>query len=203
MSIQSRILWGSALIIALGVSIGLYPTSAAIAEETGKEEKEIEVAVVGQPESPPFAQDAVGAASRSEEKEEKVITRSPHAPRPQNTVSPQRRRTSEAVAYRPAPATSHLYRGVASWYGPNFHGRRSASGEIYNQNAMTAAHRTLPFGTRVRVTNLNNGRSVVVRINDRGPFIAGRIIDLSRGAAQEIGLIRSGVAPVSVEVLGR
>ncbi|MCW6037346.1 septal ring lytic transglycosylase RlpA family protein [Spirulina subsalsa FACHB-351] len=189
MSIQSRILWGSALTIALGFGIGLYPTSAVIAEETGKDEKEIQVAVVGQPESPP--------------KEEKVMTRSPHAPRSQNRVSSQRRTTSEAVAYRPAPATSHLYRGVASWYGPNFHGRRSASGEIYNQNAMTAAHRTLPFGTRVRVTNLNNGRSVVVRINDRGPFIAGRVIDLSRGAAQEIGLIRSGVAPVSVEVLGR
>jgi len=93
--------------------------------------------------------------------------------------------------------------GMASWYGPGFHGRRSASGERFNQNAMTAAHRTLPFGTRVRVTNLNNGRSVTVRINDRGPFIRGRIIDLSIGAARKINMVNSGVAPVRVEVLGQ
>ncbi|MEM9542288.1 MAG: septal ring lytic transglycosylase RlpA family protein [Cyanobacteria bacterium P01_E01_bin.42] len=94
-------------------------------------------------------------------------------------------------------------RGIASWYGGYFHGRRSASGEIYNQNAMTAAHKTLPFGTRVRVTNLNNGRSTIVRINDRGPFIRGRVIDLSRAAASSIGMLGSGIAPVTVEVLGR
>lgn len=94
-------------------------------------------------------------------------------------------------------------RGIASWYGGYFHGRRSASGEIYNQNAMTAAHKTLPFGTRVRVTNLNNGRSAIVRINDRGPFIRGRVIDLSRAAASSVGMLGSGIAPVKVEVLGR
>lgn len=94
-------------------------------------------------------------------------------------------------------------RGMASWYGPGFHGNRCANGEIYNQYGLSAAHRTLPFGTRVRVTNLNNDRSVVVRINDRGPFIRGRIIDLSKGAAQEIGMITSGVAPVKVEILAR
>ena len=93
--------------------------------------------------------------------------------------------------------------GMASWYGPGFHGRRSANGEIYNQNALTAAHRSLPFGTRVRVTNRHNGRSVVVRINDRGPFIGGRVIDLSAAAARIVGVIQSGVAPVQVEVLGR
>lgn len=93
-------------------------------------------------------------------------------------------------------------RGMASWYGPGFHGRRSASGERFNQNALTAAHRTLPFGTRVRVTNVNNGQSVVVRINDRGPFSRGRIIDLSAAAARQIGMMASGVAPVKVEVLG-
>lgn len=91
--------------------------------------------------------------------------------------------------------------GMASWYGPGFHGNRSASGEVFNQNALTAAHRTLPFGTQVRVTNLNNGQSVVVRINDRGPFSGGRIIDLSRGAANEIGMVSSGTARVRVEVL--
>jgi rare lipoprotein A len=94
-------------------------------------------------------------------------------------------------------------RGWASWYGPGFHGNRSASGEVYNQNALTAAHRSLPFGTQVRVTNLNNGVSVVVRINDRGPFVRGRIIDLSAAAARVLGMMGSGVAPVSVEVLGR
>ncbi len=92
-------------------------------------------------------------------------------------------------------------RGVASWYGPGFHGRRSASGERYNQNAMTAAHRSLPFGTSVQVTNLNNGRSVVVRINDRGPYIRGRVIDLSAAAARMLGLMRSGTAPVNIQVL--
>ena len=92
-------------------------------------------------------------------------------------------------------------RGVASWYGPGFHGNRSASGERYNQNALTAAHRSLPFGTKVRVTNLNNGRSVVVRINDRGPYVRGRAIDLSAAAARSLGMIQSGVAPVQIEVL--
>jgi rare lipoprotein A len=91
--------------------------------------------------------------------------------------------------------------GMASWYGPGFHGNRSASGERYNQNALTAAHRSLPFGTKVRVTNIRSGRSVVVRINDRGPHIRGRIIDLSAAAARIVGVMQSGVAPVRVEVL--
>ncbi|MBE9117852.1 septal ring lytic transglycosylase RlpA family protein [Lusitaniella coriacea LEGE 07157] len=116
------------------------------------------------------------------------------------------------IATRPEPSRAaqqaaarvvSRQQGMASWYGPGFHGRRSASGERFNQNAMTAAHRTLPFGTFVRVTNKNNGRSVVVRINDRGPFIRGRIIDLSVGAAKEIDMYSSGVAPVQVEVLER
>lgn len=94
-----------------------------------------------------------------------------------------------------------LIEGLASWYGPGFHGAQTASGEYFNQNDMTAAHRTLPFGTKVRVTNVNNGRSVVVRINDRGPFSGGRVIDLSAAAAQAIGMISSGVAPVQIEVL--
>ena len=92
--------------------------------------------------------------------------------------------------------------GIASWYGPGFHGNRSASGEIYNQNAMTAAHRSLPFGTKVLVTNLNNGRSAVVRINDRGPFVRGRVIDLSAAAARVLGVMQTGIAPVQVQVLG-
>jgi rare lipoprotein A len=96
---------------------------------------------------------------------------------------------------------SSTYTGMASWYGPGFHGRQSASGEVFNQHALTAAHRTLPFGTRVRVTNVHTGQQVVVRINDRGPFSHGRIIDLSAGAAAEIGLRRMGVGRVRVEVL--
>ncbi|SHL13973.1 septal ring lytic transglycosylase RlpA family protein [Phytopseudomonas punonensis] len=91
--------------------------------------------------------------------------------------------------------------GKASYYGKAHHGNRTASGERFNQNALTAAHRTLPFGTMVRVTNLNNDRSVVVRINDRGPFARGRIIDVSRKAAESLDMIRSGVAPVRVESL--
>ena len=92
---------------------------------------------------------------------------------------------------------------MASWYGPGFHGRRTANGEVYNQNALTAAHRSLPFGTKVRVTNVNTGSSVIVRINDRGPFSGGRVIDLSAAAARVIGMLRSGVAPVRIEILGR
>ncbi|WP_448561621.1 septal ring lytic transglycosylase RlpA family protein [Trichothermofontia sp.] len=91
--------------------------------------------------------------------------------------------------------------GMASWYGPGFHGNRSASGEVFNQNALTAAHRSLPFGTLVRVTNLDNGRSVVVRINDRGPFSHGRVIDLSAAAARAVGVFYAGIAPVRLEVL--
>jgi rare lipoprotein A len=93
--------------------------------------------------------------------------------------------------------------GKASWYGPGFHGKRTANGERFNQNDLTAAHRSLPFGTKVKVTNVHNGRSVVVRINDRGPFSRGRIIDLSKAAARLIGLFQSGTAPVILEVLGR
>jgi rare lipoprotein A len=91
--------------------------------------------------------------------------------------------------------------GIASWYGKPFHGRRTASGEIYDMHKMTAAHRTLPFQTMVRVTNRTNGRSTTVRITDRGPFIKGRIIDLSRAAAKELDMIVSGTAPVVVQVL--
>lgn len=91
--------------------------------------------------------------------------------------------------------------GKASWYGAKHHGKKTASGERFDQHALTAAHRTLPFGTRVRVTNLNNDRSVVVRINDRGPHVLGRIIDVSRKAAERLGMLGSGVAPVRVQSL--
>jgi rare lipoprotein A len=91
--------------------------------------------------------------------------------------------------------------GHASWYGPGFHGRRTASGERFNSAAMTAAHRTLPFGTKVRVVDEETGRSVVVRINDRGPFKPGRVIDLARGPASALGLTSAGVARVALHQL--
>ena len=91
--------------------------------------------------------------------------------------------------------------GVASWYGPNFNGKKTASGEVFDMYALTAAHRSLPFGTLVRVTRLDNGASVVVRINDRGPFKKDRIIDLSYAAARQIGLLESGTALVRLEVV--
>ncbi|HOV62517.1 MAG TPA: septal ring lytic transglycosylase RlpA family protein [Spirochaetia bacterium] len=95
-----------------------------------------------------------------------------------------------------------LQEGYASWYGGKFHGRKTANGEIFDSNEFTAAHRTLPFGTLVKVTNLANGLSVIVRINDRGPFVEGRIIDLSRAAAAKIGMAGSGVAHVRIEPIG-
>ena len=98
-------------------------------------------------------------------------------------------------------ASATVATGQASWYGPGFYGNRTASGETLRPGTLTAAHRTLPFGTRVRVTNLWNGRSAVVRINDRGPFHGSRIIDLAHGAAQELGVTASGVAQVRLEVL--
>lgn len=91
--------------------------------------------------------------------------------------------------------------GIASWYGPKFHGRKTASGEKYNQNAMTAAHKTLPFGTKVRVKNVKNDKSVIVRINDRGPFAKGRVIDVSRAAAKKLDMINSGTAKVNIKVV--
>ncbi len=94
------------------------------------------------------------------------------------------------------------FRGIASWYGPDFHAKKTSNGEIYNMYALTAAHKTLPMNTVVRVDNLENGKSVVVRINDRGPFVRGRIIDLSNKAAHAIDMVRKGTAKVKVTVLG-
>ncbi|MGH9314055.1 MAG: septal ring lytic transglycosylase RlpA family protein [Vicinamibacterales bacterium] len=91
--------------------------------------------------------------------------------------------------------------GLASYYGPGFHGRRTASGEIFNMHELVAAHRTLPLGTVARVTNLANGLSVVVRITDRGPYIKGRILDMSNGAAKALEFVRDGTARVRIEIL--
>ena len=99
------------------------------------------------------------------------------------------------------PDVVKVITGEASWYGPGFYGNHTANGEIYRRGTLTAAHRTLPFGTKVRVTNLWNGRSAVIRINDRGPFVAHRVIDLGHGAASTLGLTNSGIAEVRLEVL--
>ena len=91
--------------------------------------------------------------------------------------------------------------GVASWYGPGFHGNKTANGEVYDMHARTAAHRTLPFGTLVRVTRLDTGASTVVRINDRGPHVAGRVIDLSNAAANELDMVKAGVARARFDII--
>jgi len=120
--------------------------------------------------------------------------------------------SSAEAALRTAPLSSKGFRahkktrfpvteGRASFYSDQLHGHKTASGETFNRTKLTAAHPSLPFGTWVRVTNLRNGKDVIVRINDRGPFVKGRIIDLSRGAAKEIGLIQAGTARVKLEAL--
>ena len=93
-------------------------------------------------------------------------------------------------------------RGVASWYGAQFHGRLAATGEIFDMQALTAAHRTLPLGSMVRVVNLLNGKHVRVRINDRGPYVNGRILDLSYAAAAQLGMVGKGISPIQLEVIG-
>jgi peptidoglycan lytic transglycosylase len=101
---------------------------------------------------------------------------------------------------RPAPGTRIV--GFASWYGQRHQGHVTASGEVYDMNALTAAHRTMPFGTRLRVRNIENGRSVVVRVNDRGPWANDRVLDVSLAAAKALGMVGDGVTRVEVVVLG-
>jgi rare lipoprotein A len=107
----------------------------------------------------------------------------------------------DGVTYTPQEEFNHVETGVASWYGPGFHGKSTANGEAYDQSARTAAHRTLQMPSIVRVTNLDNGMSTVVRINDRGPFARSRVIDLSRTAAQELDIVRNGTAHVRIDQL--
>jgi len=111
------------------------------------------------------------------------------------STAPYRTRPGSDAAAPRSPGAEYA-RGKASWYGPGFHGKRTASGERFDMNDLTAAHRTLPFGTRVRVRNPQNGREVIVRINDRGPHISDRIIDLSKAAAATLDLLQAGEAPV-------
>ncbi len=106
------------------------------------------------------------------------------------------------VWYYPKVDYDYTETGIASWYGPKFHGKKTANGEVFDMNRVSAAHRTLPMPSIVRVTNLDSGRALLIRVNDRGPFARGRIIDLSRRAAQLLGFERSGTAPVRVEIMG-
>lgn len=109
--------------------------------------------------------------------------------------------TQAAVEAPRYQTTGLLQQGQASWYGKDFHGGKTANGETYDMNSMTAAHRTLPFGTMVKVTNLQNGAETVVRVNNRGPFHGNRIIDLSKGAAAQLGMVNRGVAQVKLEIV--
>ena len=117
------------------------------------------------------------------------------APSPPSNAPP-------AIERQPAVPGEYVEEGVASWYGDPFNGRHTSNGEIYDMHQMTAAHRTLPFGAIVRVTNMRNGKQTEVRITDRGPFVANRVIDLSLSAAQAIEMVGPGTAPVRLELIG-
>jgi rare lipoprotein A len=124
------------------------------------------------------------------------------APTPTPSEKPKPYRV-DTIWYQPvSDAKDFKERGIASWYGKKFHGRKTSNGEKYNMYAMTAAHKTLPMGTHLSVLNLNNKQKVIVRINDRGPFVHGRIIDLSYAAAKELDMISSGTAPVEIVAIG-
>ncbi|WP_410055030.1 septal ring lytic transglycosylase RlpA family protein [Microvirga sp. Mcv34] len=118
-----------------------------------------------------------------------------------NTTASNDPLTTGSISQADIDAGPAIQRGTASWYGPGFHGRKTASGERFNSSDMTAAHRSLPFGTKLRVVNEDNGRSVVVRVNDRGPFAHRRIIDLAKGPAQALGLTSDGTAYVSLHII--
>ena len=143
---------------------------------------------------------------RSESDQDSATQPEPTSTSPAPAASePETAITTPAVQPLPPlpspPSVVSVSTGEASWYGPGFYGNRTANGEVFRPGTMTAAHRTLPFGTKVRVTNLWNGRSTVVRINDRGPFHGRRVIDLAHGAASQLGLVASGIAQVKLEVL--
>jgi len=128
--------------------------------------------------------------------------RAPESSRPASRPS-QKPYTVDGKRYEPLKThEGFVQQGVASWYGRDFHGKKTSNGEVYNMNAMTAAHKTLPLGVYVRVRNIDNGREAVVRVNDRGPFVKGRIIDLSFAAAKKLGVDAVGTAPVRIEALG-
>ncbi len=153
------------------------------------------------------AQAATEAAMDEDDTRKATVSGTEVAIREVDNLTPSLDSTPSPVVPQPIapvpaqPRVVGVSKGQASWYGPGFYGNRTASGEVLRRGTLTAAHRSLPFGTRVRVTNLWNGRSAVVRINDRGPFHGSRVIDLAHGAASELGVTASGVAQVKLEVL--
>ncbi|NOR54654.1 MAG: septal ring lytic transglycosylase RlpA family protein [Sulfurovum sp.] len=141
-----------------------------------------------------------GCASKAKVKKKPTATQHTSAARHKATM-----RSYKVLGKRYHPTyveVGQVMKGVSSWYGPNFHGKYTSNGEIYNMHARTAAHKTWPMDTMVKVSNLQNGKSTIVRVNDRGPFVRGRIIDCSYTAGKEIGLDRMGIAKVSIQVLG-
>jgi rare lipoprotein A len=145
----------------------------------------------------PSTRNSAGSSDSDSANAESRIAVEPNARAGKTPISPGTRNTDNGST----PLAGLTEEGKASWYGIPFHGRRASNGEIYDMHKLTAAHRTLPFGTEVRVTNLSNGKSTVVRITDRGPFVEGRIIDLSMAAAREIDSVGAGVVPVRLEIL--
>lgn len=135
-----------------------------------------------------------------------VVTLSACAPRDRSVTAPARRPKPyrvDGIWYQPMEqAADFRQQGIASWYGKQFHGRKTSNGEVYNMYGLSAAHKTLPLGTWVRVRNLENGKSAELRVNDRGPFVRGRVIDLSYGAAKKLGVVGPGTAKVEVIALG-
>ncbi len=141
---------------------------------------------------------AVGCAKRPVATRRPPATTQPESSTTTTKSEPRDSRRSSPSSRLPAGVHEE---GLASWYGVPYHGRRAANGEVYDMHKMTAAHRTLPFDAIVRVTNMNNGRTAEVRINDRGPFVDGRVIDLSFAAAEAIDMVGAGIAPVRLELL--
>ena len=186
-------------VVATGVAVLATPAEQRSVRAT-RPDTEVAAASLGPVEPAPPPADA---------KLRTVIAPPPApAPSPSPSPSPTATPTSSAQdvqaasANDPEPAVQRTWTGVASWYGDRFAGQETASGEPFDPNALTAAHRTLPLGSRVRVTDLRTGESVVVRINDRGPYVDGREIDLSRAAAQRIGITDTGTGDVRLELLG-
>ena len=179
--------------------VALFPVLAReIEADTVRESLD---AVLSQPLQP-FGSEVEDAEMVEAEDSEVVEDVPASAPSSHSAPKPETAITAPAVQPPPAqPSVVSVSTGEASWYGPGFYGNRTANGEVFRPGTLTAAHRTLPFGTKVRVTNLWNGRSAVVRINDRGPFIGHRVIDLAHGAATQLGLVASGIAQVKLEVL--
>ncbi len=145
------------------------------------------------------AEEALSADNPAEQRF--VAEFEPYAALPDTAEPAAKPGAVDVTAIEPALPEEVITGGMASWYGPKFKGRRTASGERFNPSDYTAAHRSLPFGSKVRVTNRRNGRTVVVRINDRGPFVRGRVIDVSQAAAGELGLIGPGHGEVALALL--